>query len=86
MLLKEGKPVKLPDVDNAMRDHFGAPPDAENWYCNWVNSIGLLFALGHGFDQIRASFDDDDTESRDIVDWIQANYNVDCWYQSKLGQ
>ena len=81
MLMKNGKPVNLRDVDDAMREHFGAPPDDENWYCNWYNSIGILFSLGRTFEQIKEVFDEDDTETRGIIDWIEANYTVDSWYE-----
>lgn len=89
----ESEYVGLAEVDNAARKHFGAPEDAEHWYLDWYNWMGLMFACGESFDGIRKNIrkhsEKDATESAAavaemaLIDYLEKNYTVESWYQHK---
>jgi hypothetical protein len=39
------RPAILQDVDDAMRQHFGAPPDPHHYFAGWYTVIGSLIAI-----------------------------------------
>jgi hypothetical protein len=45
-------PVSLQRIDHEMRDHFGVSLDAERYFYQWVDTIGLMLAAGKTFDAI----------------------------------
>jgi len=75
---KDGdKPKVFAEIDDEMREHFGAPADAENWYLGWYDTIGLLLALGKTWDEIRTTLP---TLSH-IVDYLEERYIPNAWYE-----
>ena len=87
-LTKKGQSERasLSEVDDRMREHFGAEPDSVKFYCGWYGYIGLSLAMGRTFNQIRdmlTKYNGDSSGPRAIVDWLDANYTVESWYQHK---
>jgi len=75
----ENEPSELAEVDNQMRLHFGAPPDDVHWFKSWYDITGLALACGIGWDKIRETC----PGQKEVVDWLEANYTTNAWYQSK---
>lgn len=76
------EPATLQSIDDAMRVHFGAPPDTVNWYENWYEFIGYALAMGKDWNSIRTYYPRPEyNEVCDIVDWLEANYVPNQWYQ-----
>lgn len=73
------QPAVLTHVDNAMREHFGAPADSVHWYANWHNTLGLSFACGLSEEKIRSIWHD----RVEVLDWILEHYTPDCWQERK---
>lgn len=78
-LIQDGEAVRLQEVDDKMREHFGAPPDAERWYEQWYDTVGFALALGKDWTEIRAMFAD--CELDPVIDWLETNYTVDAWVE-----
>lgn len=76
------KPAAFQDIDNAMRQHFNAPPDPDNWHRDWYNRFGLLLALGDDFTKIREIYEDM-PEFLEIITWLEQHYEPKAWYQPK---
>lgn len=74
--------VSLQDVDNKMREAFGAEPDPVNWYENWYDIIGFSLATGKTPEYIRELLQDE-PELLAILTWIEANYVVSAWYERR---
>ena len=74
-------PVTLQSVDEAMCKHFNMPCDEKLWFRNWNNWLGFSLAVGRTFDQIRETFCDEG--HWEVIDWIEKNYEVSSFYQSK---
>jgi hypothetical protein len=45
-------PVSPREIDKEMCEAFGIIPHKENYYYDWVDTIGLALARGQRFDQI----------------------------------
>ena len=71
-------PARLVEVDDAMREAFGAPPDAHDYYRNWYDTIGLGLALGHSFERLKTEFF---PNSADIIEWLAARYSPEAWVE-----
>ncbi len=78
-LIQDGKAVRLQEVDDKMREHFGAPPDAERWYAEWYDTVGFALALGKDWTAIRATFAGCGLDP--VIDWLETNYTVDAWVE-----
>ena len=76
----DGQPVKLSVVDDMMARAFGKEPDEEVFFRYWYDSVGLSFALGKTMEETKVMF----PEQSDIVDWIDANYTIDAWYERRV--
>ena len=75
----EKVPASLQDVDNKMREAFGAEPDPVNWYENWYNIIGFYMATG----KAPAEIHEDEPELSAILTWIETKYTVNAWYAGR---
>ncbi len=81
----------LHDVDNKMREALGHPADPYNWLHWWYDVLGLSFACGKSFMELRSRYAADtcpttgwlSAEYVKIIDWLDANYTVTSWYQHK---
>ena len=93
----EAGPVPLNTIDAEMCQFFNEPVDPKRWYQNWYNTIGFDLAMGNSFEQIRADYladrvaDDQSafdawTKLIEIVDWLEANFTADAWYETKRSQ
>ena len=82
-LTKKGEqaPARLQTVDDEMRVAFGADPDPDKWFEQWYNTIGLGLAMGHDWVKLREIFKE--TALVAVVDWLEANYTTDSWYEHK---
>lgn len=74
----EERPAYLPDVDDEMRKHFGAPADDTNWFRCWYDIIGLGLAMGHSTQRMREILIGVDA-LLEILDWIEENYTSEAW-------
>lgn len=74
----ETKPTKLTQIDEELCIVFNAPVDPDKWYQNWYNTIGLGLALGYDWNSLREKLGDD-PETKGILDWLEAHYEVDSW-------
>ena len=70
------EPASFADIDDAMRAHFGAPPDEKHFYCMWYDVEGFELALGYDWDKMRQTH----PNRKDIIDWLEANYTSKAWY------
>lgn len=75
--IPNAKPAQFQHIDDAMREHFGAPANAEEWYMDWYNSVGLGLAMGNSFEKLREIIPD----LTPVIDYLDANYTADSWYQ-----
>jgi hypothetical protein len=73
----EEKPSKFPDIDNAMCAHFGVEPDEDRFHNMWYDIEGLALATGKDWAWIRETW----PERVAIIDWLDANYVADAWYE-----
>ena len=78
----ETKPAFLPEVDDEMREHFGAPADKENWFRGWYDTIGLGLAMGASSKRLRELLVDCDNLI-EVLDWLEENYDIDSWYEHR---
>ena len=69
------EPARFSVIDDAMRQHFGAPPDAERYYEGWYDIEGFGLALGRDWDDLRGLF----PERKPIIDWLEKHYTADAW-------
>jgi hypothetical protein len=85
----EPEPVRLGAVDDAMRAHFGAPPNPDEWYRGWYQTIGFMLARGLPWEgireHVRTSMRPEADRAKDVavVDWLEANYTADAWTEAK---
>lgn len=92
----EAGPVVLQKIDDELREHFHAPPDKVNWFNGWYNYIGYFLAFGWSWTKLRQDIDAECLMSpvdsgahkhwalnRDILDWLEANFTSDAWYELK---
>ena len=78
----ESEPMNLIKVDEMICSHFNAPVDADKWYENWYNEIGLGLAMGRTWEQIK------DTYSKwpevvAIADYLEATFTTNSWYERR---
>lgn len=72
----EKEPSAFAQIDDEMREHFGAPADATNWYESWYDIEGFRLALGRTWEEMRQA-----TPNRiAIINWLEENYIADAWY------
>lgn len=87
-------PVPLNTIDAEMCQFFNEPVDPKEFCRNWYGIIGFDLAKGKSFEQIRTDYqgshDVDYLGNRDlwtklieIVDWLDANFTTDSWYEIK---
>lgn len=71
------KPLRLTDVDNDIRIHFGAK---QEWY-DW---IGYLMATGKelGSEELREAVGQRDND-QEILAYLEANYISNAWHELK---
>lgn len=77
-------PVTLQDVDAEMCAHFGAPVHERFWYRGWYNVIGLALSMGSTFARMR-EISLEYPETLAIIDWLDANFESNAWYQPGRG-
>ena len=45
-------PVDLQEIDDEVCVHFGVVSDPNDYYLNWIETIGLMLALGKTLEQV----------------------------------
>lgn len=70
-------PARFSDIDDAMCAHFGVNPDPDRYYRQWYDTEGFRLAIGHSL----ASQREESPERADIIDWLDANYSPESWYE-----
>lgn len=82
-----GERAVLQQVDDEMRQHFGAEPDPEHWFCHWYDTIGFALACGKSFEWCREKVRESGESAEDhafslrLIDWLDENFTADCWVQ-----
>ena len=76
----EERPVDLVKLDAELREHFKQPQHDTEWLWGWYDSIGLACAVGKTWEQQRDIFKDWPEELR-VIDYLEENFEVDCWSQ-----
>lgn len=82
-LFKKSEPTvacRFCDVDDEMCAHFGVTPDPVKYYLGWYDVIGLGIALGQSWDKMR-DIHKDWPEILPLIDYLEANYNTNAWYE-----
>ena len=85
-LHRDGSLVHLIQVDEEMSRHFGEEPHPTKWFAGWYNSIGFYLAMGRSWDEIRAIYAEDAVDGPlaiEIINWLDANFQVNSWYLPK---
>lgn len=84
-LLRGGVAVPIVDVDAEMCRYFSADCDPNRWFRGWYDFVGFDLAMGKSFDEIRASYREDPylIYLIEVVDWVEANFTVDSWYETR---
>ena len=77
-----GKADAFQDIDEAICWDLGWPVDEERYAHGWYDSIGLGLARGRTFEELRDYFVDAE-ELLQIIDWLDARYTPDAWYESR---
>ncbi len=87
----ETAPMPLQAIDDLMRKHFDAAPDAINWFNGWYDYIGFALACGRdmawletGIAKIISEAKDDDeraywTMMQACRAWLADNFTSDAW-------
>ena len=87
--------VKLATIDDELCAHLEVAPNPKHYFMSWVDIIGFALACGKSFEQIRADMlermpeghpdeTDADRTYLKIIDWLNANFTSDAWYQHKF--
>jgi hypothetical protein len=69
------------EIDNKLRDHLGKPPSETSFYRGWYDAFGWHASLGRSFTEMRPLFPETDKEVQKMLDWFDANYRIDAWYE-----
>jgi hypothetical protein len=77
----ELKPTLFADIDNELREHFGAPADPVKYYYQWYDVIGLGIAMGQSWDDLRTKICYDCPELLAIINYLEDHYTAEAWYQ-----
>jgi hypothetical protein len=87
-----GQPAIFQEIDDKMRESFGAPPDDKNYMNGWYDSIGFRLAIGKDWNAIREEFESEyrnDINSGvksvyprliSITNWLEDHYSSNAWY------
>jgi hypothetical protein len=89
-----GQPAIFQQIDDKMRESFGAPPNDKEYMNGWYDSIGFRLALGKTWNDIRDEFEleyrSDVNSGRErsiyprlisITNWLEDHYESSSWYQ-----
>jgi hypothetical protein len=97
-LIRKSEPqagrVEFAKIDEEMRKHFKIEPDSDKYLLGWYRWVGFALACGKTFTQLKEqmfkqlpegdpSETDTDRLAIKIVDWLDANFTSDAWYQHK---
>jgi hypothetical protein len=77
----ESQPMKLSAVDDFICKSLNEDPDPVLWCRYWMDALGLGFAVGRTFDELRKDFAD--TDLIEVIDILEANFIVEAWSQRK---
>jgi hypothetical protein len=68
----ETEPMELEEIDKMLYQYFNVPEDLDNWYDNWVMTIGFLLKIGETWDEVRISY----PEKEKTINWLESNFDV----------
>jgi len=77
-----GKADAFQDIDAAICKDMDWPVDEVRYAFGWYDVIGLGLALGQTFEKMRGYYADD-PELLAIINWLDARYTADAWYEHK---
>jgi hypothetical protein len=77
----ETEPTKLTVIDDFICNKLNEEPDPERWCRHWMDTLGLGFALGRTFDELRKAFAD--TDLIEVIDILEEHFLVNAWVQRK---
>ena len=69
------EPARFSDIDNAMREHFGAEPDDKHYYESWYDIEGFSCALGLTWENMKER----KPERAAIIDYLSERYVCSAW-------
>ena len=69
------EPARFSAIDDAMREHFGAPPSATDYYQGWYDIEGLGCAIGKTWEEMKQMM----PERAPIIDYLAERYTCDAW-------
>jgi hypothetical protein len=75
----ETEPTKLTVVDEFICNKLGEDIHPTYWCRGWNDTLGLGFALGRTFDELRKVFAD--TDLIEVIDILEDNFTVESWAQ-----
>ena len=73
---KNGSLVRPAQVDDEMREYFGAEPDPKNWYLNWFDTVAFHLSFGKSREEVESSF----PNKLGIIEWLFDNYTINAYY------
>lgn len=76
---KNSEPVSPAQVDDLMREAFGAEPDSQSWYRSWYDTVGVSLAFGVSRENIEYRF----PEHQEIIKWLFDNFTFNAYWMAK---
>ena len=76
----EKEPSTLHDVDRVICEKLGIECSEKKWAFGWYSIIGLLFAMGKTFDEVREVLGS--SELLLVLDVLEENYTVNSWHSN----
>jgi len=77
-----GEADTFPAIDDKICAVLGIEPDPGIYYENWFDYLGLEFARGASWDEIRKIWGNL-SDFAQIIDFLEKNYTVEAWYRAK---
>lgn len=72
-------PAKLAKIDDELCQYLNVEPHPVKYYQSWYDALGLGFACGRTYDELREIYKED-VEYLRILDYLEERYDVDAWY------
>lgn len=77
-------PVSLIQIDEEICKHLNVEHDPVKYYKDWHDNIGFALACGRDFAWIRYAYATYyDVEWLPIIDYLDANFKPNIWYEHK---
>lgn len=73
--------VVFADVDDDIREHFGADASEDAWYRGWYDSLGWGFCMGRQPMEIVRDNPEMSKPLKLICEYLDRRFTVDAWSQ-----